>query len=111
MKTDPILRAGYNAVSGNREKKALPWVLVRFRTSKLPRVLLTLASRFLLLVARGFDIAVATRVGQSKVVPPKGKPNQQVGYIIAAGTQDANPKTPEDRHSQRGQEPAGSSRY
>lgn len=92
IKKDALIRAGYKAVNGSRAKQGYAVGIGALTHKQTPTSLVYTRKALSPARRRGFDIAVATRVGQSKVVPPKGKAAQQVGYVIAAGAQDANAK-------------------
>lgn len=93
VKQDAILRAGHNAVNGAAAKQGFTVGIGALMHKQTPTSLTYTRKSLSPSRRKGFDIAVATRVGQSKVVPPKGTPSQQAGYVIAAGAQSASPKT------------------
>ncbi len=91
VKQDAVLQAGHNAINTAAGKQGFTIGVGALMHKQTPTSLTYTRKSLSPSRRKGFDVAIAARVGQSKVVPPKGTPSQQAGYVIAAGTQNASP--------------------
>lgn len=95
VQNNPVLRAGFRTLKGASQKSGFVTGTGVMSHKLTPTSFEYIRKALSPAQKKGFDVAVATRVGQTNVTAPRGNAQQQFGYLVAKGASHASPETKE----------------